>query len=224
MCNVTILTPMRDAGQGFEAYRARLQSLRHPYAALRVVLIEGDSVDDTAVRAREWAAQDNRVSVVTCNTGKPRYGSVVNADRFEGLAQVFNAGLDAIDQEWSTHVLMLPCDIEYKPDLLGRLLADGVDMVSPIVWRAGIFYDTFAFSRNGQHWPNFSQDRLGHYADNTLTEMDSIGGVLLMCVEVVQAGCRYSSIDVDRGLCREATERGFRVWADPRLSVFHPVS
>jgi len=76
--------------------------------------VEGDSVDGTGQVLADWQARDSRVTLVTCNTGKPRYGSVINADRFAVLAQVFNAGLAAVDLEWSTHVLMLPSDIQVR--------------------------------------------------------------------------------------------------------------
>jgi len=55
-----------------------------------------------------------------------------------------------VDLTWSTHVLMLPSDIVYGPELLQQLLAHDIDMVAPLVWRADVFYDTFAFVRAGQ--------------------------------------------------------------------------
>jgi len=169
--------------------------------------VEGDSVDGTGQVLADWQARDSRVTLVTCNTGKPRYGSVINADRFAVLAQVFNAGLAAVDLEWSTHVLMLPSDIKYGPELLRRLLAHEVDVVAPLVWRADVFYDTFAFVRAGQNFTNFRRATEEHLGE-ALLAMDSVGCVVLMRSAVVRAGCRYSVEDVDVGLCRAARAQG----------------
>lgn len=219
--NVTILTPIRDAAHLVDAYRERVESLTHPYADLRVLLVEGDSADNTAARCWEWAAQDGRVTVVTCNTGKPRYASIVNADRFALLAQVFNAGLDAVDLDWSTHVLMLPCDIRYGPDLLARLLAHAVDVVSPFVWQGDIFYDTWAFGRGGHQFSNFTRAHAAQHLGTELFKMDTVGGTCLLRAAVLRAGCRYTPSAVDRGLCEQARAHGFGIWADPTTHVEH---
>lgn len=221
MTNVTIVSPCRDAAHLFDAYRRRIDTLVHPYAALRVVLIEGDSIDNTWSRCWEWAAQDSRVTVVKRDTGKPRYGSIVNLDRFEGLATVFNAGLDAVDTEWSDYVLFLPFDIRYEPDMLQRLLAHDVDMVSPLVFQGPVFYDIWAFSRAGAYFVNFGRDHAARHFGDALMEMDTIGGTLLMRSEIVARGVRYGLTDVDRGLSRRAADMGYRLWADPLTHVEH---
>ncbi len=218
MYNVTILTPCRDASSQLDGYRRRIETLEHPYADLRVVMVEGDSVDDTWVELVAWAMLDSRVRVVQCDMGKPRYGSVVNAERFQILATVFNAGLAAVDLAWSTHVLMLPVDIGYQPDLLARLLAHDVDIVSPFVWQDGVFFDTWAFSRGGRQFVNFPRSL---HREGPLLEMDTVGGTLLMSAAVVQSGCRYTPQEVDRGLCKMAKMQGFRLWADPATHAEH---
>lgn len=221
MTNVTIVSPCRDAAHLFGAYRRRIDTLAHPYAALRVVLVEGDSADNTWARCWEWAAQDSRVTVVKRDTGKPHYGSIVHAERFEVLATVFNAGLDAVDTEWSDYVLFLPFDIRYEPDMLQRLLAHDVDMVAPLVWQGSVFYDIWAFSRAGAFFVNFSRDHAARHFGDALMEMDTIGGTLLMRSEIVARGVRYGVTDVDRGLSRQAADMGYRLWADPATHVEH---
>lgn len=219
--NVTIVTPCRDAERMIADYRLRVEALAHAPDKLRVVMVEGDSVDRTWPRLWEWAAQDDRVTVVKRDTGKPRYGSVVHPERFEILATVFNAGLDAVDTEWSDYVLFLPVDIRYGPDLLQRLIAHEVDMVSPFVWQGTIFYDIWAFRRAGAHFVNFDRAHAKRHMGTELMEMDSIGGTMLMRAEIVARGCRYGVADVDHGLCRQAADLGYRLWADPATEVEH---
>ena len=56
-----------------------------------------------------------------------------------------------------------------------------------------------------------------------LVELETLGGVTLIDADVLRAGVRYSTINVDRGLCEAARAKGFTVWADPTLHVYHGV-
>lgn len=204
-----------------DAYRQRIEALACPRDALRVVMVEGDSVDETWARCCEWQDQDRRVTLVKCDTGGPHYGSVVHAERFAILAQVFNAGLDAVDTEWSDYVLFVPVDIGFEPDLLQRLIAHGVDMVSPITWQGDIFYDIWALSVGGRFYGNFSRRELPQLFPANLVRATTIGGTLLMRSAVVASGVRYSMADVDRGLSIQATQLGYGLWFDPTTAVEH---
>ena len=219
--HVTIVAPMRDALPGLFGFMARFEALAHPSAALRLIVVEGDSTDGTAAAVKEWADKEKRLSVVMCNLGAPKYGSVIDPNRFRVLATVFNAGLDAVDLAWSDYVLVLPCDVHYEPDLLDRLMAHNLDIVAPFFWGPGgaWFYDTWGFSRDGAQFSNFPRTALPNYEGPIL--MDTIGGVTLIRADVLRAGVRYSMQDVDRGLCRDARAHGFTVWADPTTHVRH---
>lgn len=226
MNNVTICTPMRDSSPRLDAYIARVNALDYPSEQLRIVIAEGDSVDDTGQRVQMWAREDPRVTMVHADTGKPRYGSVVHPERFEVLAHVFNAALAQVDTAWSTHVLFLPDDISFEPDLLHRLLAHNVAIVAPLVWGDwygnAYFYDTWAFSRkNIGNFYNFSRAWANDNLPQGLIEMDTVGGTMLMRSLVIAAGCRYTPQEVDRGLCKMASAYGFDIWCDTMTNVRH---
>ena len=70
--HVTIVSPMRDALAGLRRYMTRFERLDHPPVALRLLIVEGDSVDGTPQALREWADKEKRMRVVTCDTGAPR--------------------------------------------------------------------------------------------------------------------------------------------------------
>lgn len=219
--NVTVVTPWRDGMRQMSRYMDRVHALDWPRDNLRVVHVEGDSTDGTYHALKWWADSDSRQSVVTCNTGKPRYPSIVNAERFQILATVFNAGIDAVDYEWTDYALFVPCDIRYDADLIKRLVAHGVDLVSPFVFQHGVFYDIWAFSREGRNFGPHAERIIPELFGNDLLSMDTIGGVMLMDADVLRAGVRYSMGNVDRGLCEAARAKGFTVWADPTLHVYH---
>ena len=222
MANVTIVSAMRNSLAELPAFMTRFEMLAHPPACLRLIVVEGDSVDGTLPALREWADKEKRLTVVVCNTGRPHYGSVIDVDRFRVLASVFNAGLDAVDLAWTAHVMFIPSDVQHEPDLLSRLLAHDLDLVAPFFWGPGgdWFYDTWGFTRHGERFTNFERRQLPSYGDRPIA-MDTIGGCVLMRAAVLRAGVRYSPDDVDRGLCRAAKAKGFTVWADPTTHINH---
>jgi hypothetical protein len=184
-----------------------------------MTFVEGDSVDGTWPALADAQAQDPRISVVRFHTGKPKYGSIVNADRFATLATVFNCALGHVDLGWSDYVLFLPSDIVYTPDLLTRLLSHDRDIIAPFSWTEhGRLYDTWGFTRDGKALGRIARGSVGDQP----VQMDTVGGTVLIRAEVLRAGVRYTSEEVDRGFCRMATERGFTVWADPSTAVYHP--
>lgn len=226
--NVTICTPLRDAVTQLTEYRLRVNWLDWPPEQLRVVLCEGDSQDGTAIWLHQWASNDRRVSVVHHHTGRPRYGSVVHPERFAILAAVFNTALEAVDYGWTDYVLMLPADIRYEADLLRRLTRHALmnpkirGIVAPLVFMDGVFYDIWAFARNGAQLPAFRREHTDSwFPTGDLAPMDTVGGTALLDADLLRAGARYTATDVDRGLCYQARTLGFGVWCDPATHVFH---
>jgi len=218
--NVTIVTPVRDAESYLKVYRTLLRQLDWDPDALRVILVEGDSIDNTVDCLRGWAD----ITLLRCHMGTPKHGSIVNAERFRTLATVFNTGLDAVDLDWSDYVLVLPVDIVWPPDLLRKLVAHAKPIIAPFVWDFWIgnwfFYDVWAFQREGKKFTKFRQDDAPKMPSPM--RMDSVGGVNLISADVLRAGCRYTDDEVDIGLCRMAREQGFGIWADPKTEVYHP--
>lgn len=217
--NVTICAPFRDSDATLHTFIQQVTTLEHPAARLRVIAVEGDSKDHTRLGLTTWQRIDGRVAVLTCDTGKRKYGSIVHPERFAILAQVFNTALDAVDLEWSDYVLFTPSDVLFGPDVLARLLAHDKDMIAPFFWgKDGLFHDTWAFERNGQSIGKAK--RSDSYGDKPLA-MDTVGGMVLMRSDVLRAGCRYTPQEVDRGLCKMAQAAGFSVWADPTTHIVH---
>lgn len=222
MPNVTVVTPMRDAERHLDRYFRQLALLDWPVDWLRVVIVEGDHTDNTAALVADWQrAAGRQATMIRFDTGSPKYGSVVNPDRFRTLAKVFNAGLDAVDLAWSDYVLFLPVDIEYVPDLLRRLEAWRVDVVAPLTFMNSAFYDFWALSRDGHFYPPFREEDAEGIFGGRLTEMTTVGGTLLIDARVLRAGVRYGEAEVDRDFSRAAREAGFVLWLDPTMHVYH---
>lgn len=220
MPRVTVVTPMRDAAGVLYPYTERIDALRFPMSDLRLVFVEGDSIDGTAEILELLWGDDPRATMVTCDTGSRKYGSVVDPERFRVLATVFNAGLEAVDMDWTDYVLLLPVDIQFGPDLVADLVQRKVDVVAPYVFKQNRFYDIWGWSSDGQFWVDFQEAQMP--TDGALRPMDTVGGTLLIDARVLRAGVRYSLEDVDRGFSRAARAAGFDLWADPAVIVRHP--
>lgn len=225
--NVSIVSPFRQNGAAYvDEYFKRAYSLTYP-ARLRWVCVEGDSTDDTPARLMHYGITDTRVKLVKCDTGAPRYGSEVSPERFKVLAKVFNAGLDAVDLEWSDYVMFLPSDVTYEPSLIDRLAGWNCDLIAPMFWATeathGRFYDIWGFWHEGKSFhPTPPAWYEAHYPQDEPLKMDTIGGCILMRKEVVASGCRYSPEEVDHGLCKQAQAKGFEVYCDLHTHIFHP--
>ena len=221
--NVTVVTPWRQHAGAVLAYEAQFNQLDYPEDLLRFVFVENDSTDGTYELLRSWAEIDDRITLQKQDTGGPLYPSIVNAHRFEIMGTVFNWALDLVDYDWTDYVLFMPCDIVFPTDLLRRLLDHHAPIVAPFVFQHGRFYDIWAFSRNGRDFLPFAEASTEDLYGDELVEMETLGGVTLIDADVLRAGVRYSTINVDRGLCEAARAKGFTVWADPTLRVYHGV-
>lgn len=221
--NLTICTACRDDEAGVAKFRQRVEALEWLAQSLQVIVCEGDSVDGTVSELLKWVEHDPRIKLVKHNTGEPKYGSVVHPARFRNLARVFNEALDAVDLEWTDHVLFLPFDVEIRPDLAIRLMAHEADLVSPMTWRNGMFYDTWACTpAEGEQWVNFPKAWAERHWKGKLLPMHTIGGTILIKVDVLKDGVRYTEEEVDRGFSKWARRLGYSCWLDTGTHVQHP--
>lgn len=214
---------MRDIGEKRLAQlRHEISALQWPAERIRFIAVEGDSVDSTPQHLAAWSAQDERVSIVTYRTGKPKFGHIISPERFASLAAIFNAGLDTIDLQWSDAVLFTPGDVSLPAGLLTHLARHGADIVAPFNYQRGRFYDLWGFvDENGRQFEPFFQTEAMDIYGTQIIPMKSVGCTVLISAAVLRAGCRYTAEEVDRGLCASARRKGFAIWADPQSTVVH---
>lgn len=232
---VAIISPFRNNERHIPKYIEQALALDYPPHRLRWSLVEGDSTDQTLPMLQAWAKQDNRVEIVKCDTGKPHYGSVVHPERFEILARVFNAGLEAaIYNGWADYILFIPSDVIYQPDTLARLLSHQRDVISPMFWIGdhegdpvknanGLrFYDLWGFRYNGgQAFPPMGPAWYAAHFSQEPIEMEMTGGMMLYRAEIARKGARYTVEEVDHGICKQARELGYTVWCDMTTHILH---
>lgn len=201
-----------------------LTTINYPDSCLRFILVEGDSIDNTPQLLADFAANDERVTVVTHNTGREKFPQDTSPARLAHLAEVFNAGLDAVDTDWSDYVVFMPSDIVFDTRVISKLLARNVDYIAPFYWinEGKIrFYDLWGFSQGGIGFPPWGkQYYLDKYGDE-LQEMDTVGGLVMLNAELIANGARYGQTNADHGLCRAAQQLGATIYADPTVHIYH---
>lgn len=246
--NVLILTPIKDAARYLEPYVARIERLEWPREVLSIGLLESDSRDESwpllqRLRPR-LEARCRRVTPVKRDfgfqmpTGVARWAPAYQLTRRSILARARNQLLFRAlnDEDW---VLWLDVDvIQYPPDLIGRLLAVGLDIVHPHCVKApsGPTFDLNAWADHGR---KTLSDFRG--ADRPV-RLDAVGGtVLLVRADIHRDGLifppfRYGvenpairpTHDVwgkgeveTEGLGILAQDMGHQCWGLPELEVIH---
>lgn len=152
-------------------------------------------------------------------------------------AQARNLLIECYLRPEHTHVFWLDVDlIDIPDDLIDRLLSiDHKAIVAPFVFvemlnkgepvsfnNGGWFYDTGGFARNGIFAYPFAPYFNGLVSG--INEMDSVGCCYIAPAELYRQGCRYEPVgdEVEHlSFCRQASERGTRIFADTTLKVEH---
>jgi hypothetical protein len=201
---------------------ARAQHLlQKTYPHRRYVWVVGDTDDDTTAQLRavaERSAED--ITLVDIGATSATF------DRLARLSVTANAGLDLVQSE-DDYWLIHESDLQSPPDLLERFLAhlrEGRECLAgwPTLTMNGanLFYDTFAYRRDGQMFRNTAPYHPCYRPDAPF-EVDSFGSVYLFPAEDVRAGMRCgrrACLD----LCQWAKDHGRRLWVDPTLEIVQP--
>ncbi|HJV35057.1 hypothetical protein, partial [Geomonas sp.] len=125
-----------------------------------------------------------------------------------------------------SHLLWIESDLCFPPELLRRLLAHDVDVVAPMIWLGGLFYDTWGYRDiDGNPWTNHAPYH-PDYVPMSLMEMGSVGSCVLFRRAILDAGVRYQGTYQNGllvGMCHDARALGYRVFVDTSTAILHPV-
>jgi hypothetical protein len=219
------------AGPPIELYRSRIEQLDYPAKLLRLYLSEGDSTDDTLAELQAWAIEDERITVTKYDTGLERQWHTTRPERMRAMALTGNRNWEQIARDgWGDYALMLEADLLFQPDLLTELITRkpaAADIFAPLIWINvnGYlrFYDVWAFRHQGKLFepapPAWYFTRFG----DAPFEVESVGSVVLFKMEcITEGGLRLCEREAVLGMCKQAREQGYKIFADPTLHVLHP--
>jgi hypothetical protein len=228
---ISVWSQFRNAaGEQIARYRQQIEALDYPADLLRLYLCEGDSDDDTLTELAQWAATDARVKIVKHDTGIPHYSHSPRPERMRAVSENGNMGWDAIARDgWGEYGLMLESDLLYKPDLFERLVTRRpakADIYSPMIWiqvKASIrFYDIWAYRIDGEKFQPTGPEYYYSKYHGRPFELDSVGSVVLIRMQLIHEGLRLGESDCILGMCNEARKRGYHIYCDPTIDVLHP--
>jgi hypothetical protein len=201
---------------------------------LRLLAVEGDSTDATRellllakddLEDRHWHF-DMDVLDGAHGGYLPQAGDA-STRRMRQFAKTAQVGYNAVRPD-DDFVINVESDLRWAPLDLLQLIATlknrpDIDIIAPAVYCGARFYDTWAFRFPGEQAFSFDPYPPVHPSLDMErpTELASVGSCVVMRGDVARA-CRMAHDDAVVGFCREARERGYRVWTDFRVSIFHP--
>ena len=207
--SVMIGTPIKNCAGWFRRFSHNLDQFTD---VSRVILSYGVSDDPTLRVAREWAAETkHKVEIY----GEPPMQAMSAAE----IAPVYQE-FQRMMTEDETHFLLIDSDIAKAPKNLIQLLKkQKKDIVAPYVWIQGRtpreFYDCEVFRLGGHRFHPFRPPKM-----EGAMQLDSVGSCYLATREVFLTA-QYGNPHPHRVFCNDARERGYEVWADPRISIYH---
>jgi glycosyltransferase involved in cell wall biosynthesis len=233
--NVAVLTPFRNARATLPKYFSQIADLQGAlpgHMTLRLVAAEGDSQDGTRERIQELAEHHHvSLQLIPTDHGGGPWGSVEDPERLRAMSGVMNAALEAVTEDDGI-VVWVMSDLEWDVETMLRLIAQvsnreecrtdsgyPIDIVAPMTYINGIFYDTWAYRAGGERFtmaPPYHPELVG--ADLPV-EIDSAGSCLVMSATVAKSA-RASDLEAV-SFCNHARGMGFTVAVDPSLSIHH---
>lgn len=227
---VVVGSAFRNFGHAVGRYMLQVKGLQKalgPEHKVRVLAVEGDSVDTTRAQLESVAAGLGiDLNLVTCNHGGRRFGSTECEDRLVALSKVGNAIFENV-RESDDVLLYVECDLLWQAADVAPLLKmaafneGGFDVFAPMIWAGQLFYDVWGFRGT-------DDQRFGPFAPyhsslkpNALCEVNSVGSCLVMRGQVARE-CRIHDNYCLVGWCRDARSKGYRIAAHTGFDVRHP--
>ncbi len=214
-----------DTKRDLEARARHLLSKTYP--ALRWVWVVGDSADATYEQllgivneVHPW----RRVDLLRADSGIIGEDPKTRRRRLGATANIWLERVRADDD----YLLVHESDIISPDDVVERMLGHAAAgccpiagwPILPIVPGLFVFYDIWAYRKDGRMFSNYPPFHDCYRADE-LFEVDSFGTCWLFDAADARAGARFGDEAV-LTMCADLRNRGRRLWVDPHLVVLQP--
>jgi hypothetical protein len=206
----------------FQQVKALEDAVRPLGYDLRLILVEGDSADNTFEELHRLS-EPFEAEIIKREHGGPAFQSIVNEQRWRQISYATNGALEAV-KESDDYFVWVEADLIWEPgvmcDLL-RHLERGTPAVSPLcIGPDGLFHDVWAYRKDGEHFQKPAPFHPG--VNGKLTEIDSAGSCIAMRSDIAMT-CRYDPPErCVLSFCEGIYEMGYSLVVDPLLRVYHP--
>ena len=218
--HVAIATLFRDSIGYIDTFFSQVTEL-HKHVNVRLIACEGDSNDNSWDHLRTAAeSAPFTVELLKRDHGGNRYPRDINPMRFQQLAYLANSMLAMIGDEGA--YIRVESDLLWDAKTMLALIQHlkTVPAVVPMVWRSGVFYDTWAFRKDGVKFTNHPPYHVC-LQENGLIRLDSAGSCMAIRGDIARR-LRIPPEDAFVGTCRFIYQLGGSVWLDKEVSVTHP--
>lgn len=232
--NIAIGSAFRNsAGPQLSRYVAQMTQLqtrlRREGHTLTWIATEGDSVDDTRMEILRYAKYvpiDTRI--VIREHGLPWFGSTEATERMRALSYVGNGILEGVAEDVDT-LIYVESDLIWTAETMLRLITKlsaarevnpCVGVISPLIFAGELFYDIWAFRKDGERFSPLPPYHTGLSPEGTTT-MDSVGSCLVMTGHVART-CRMRNGGALVDFCGDVRHQGFQIVCDAQERVEHP--
>jgi hypothetical protein len=228
---LVLASMFRNSTAYLDRYFAQAGELRRVFPQLRLLLVEGDSTDDTRAallrRLDDWPGSE----LVFRDHHGPVFGSVNVPRRWNQISYACNGVWSNIPAT-ATAVIYVESDLIWEVATMNQLLYDTARFtqwpgaaVAPMCFSRGTtrFYDIWGYRRSRQQFspdPPYIPDYEG---PQDLVRLDSCGSCQVMPASLARL-VRYDerSGDGPLSLGRSIWAAGGSLWLNPTVKVEHP--
>lgn len=191
------------------------------------IFVEGDSSDKTYDVLKSWVDARDGSILEKVDKGTPVYPKSRDLIRTTKLGELRNRLIELVlSRPDIAEVLMIDASYGWKGDLITALRDINADIAAPLnviyknVDGNYVFYDIWAYRKNGREFSNFYPYAAGMVFDRPV-DIDSAGGGYLIRRAVLEAGARFDGrFDVEHvALCNYARGKGFKIRMNPTTYI-----
>jgi len=209
---VPVFVPVKDCAMWLPRFLSTIDKMR---GIDRVVFSYGKSRDLTLTYILQFKESSrHKVEIYE----EPRKLNAMSSAQIAPIYRDFQTMMTEDD----THALLIDSDIMTAPStLISKLKRHDKDIISPYVYvlyyKPPRFFDAHIFRKDGFR---FSPWNPPHYKEKKPVQLDSVGTCILVKKEVFEA-TPYADPYPHMRFCNESREKGYEVWADPSIKIYH---
>lgn len=227
---LVVASAFRNSESYIDRYFEQIHELRK-FGPLRLVVGEGDSIDDTLWRLEQELDETSDL-LLRVDHGGPDYGSVNKVERWAQIAYVWNRILDHVQMDDEDVFLLIESDLTWSAEPIARLAEwakpRGAIAAMSMHIPTGNFYDIWG--HRGLDGKRFTMKPPYHESlrciDNpscvrSIVPIASAGSAIAVRGDIINAGVRFNNEAGIRGFC-EDIRRHTDLWLHTGIQVWHP--
>jgi len=218
---VNIISNIRVASNYAKSYINQISSQTEKYYQIGKIILICDDLNSPS-EILNWDGLDERVVLVQENKNDTIFDSI--EDKTLQWAALCNQGVESSLIFKSDFTLFIEADLCFPFDLIDQLILENLDITAPFVFLGAGFYDSWGFRK----LDGSKISRIGNVNVQTSPiELSSVGSCVLFRTEIFSRGVRFRGpyqTGLLVGVCNDARELGYKVWALRSVSIIHPTT